>query len=278
MIVNIGISIAVLAAIVFFSRDIEKKNIYFPTRAVEQTPAVIDIAYDDVSFLAGDGVRLSGWFVPPANDRSPVVLFSHGNGGNISHRLESIRIFAGLGMGVFIYDYRGYGTSEGSPTEEGTYKDAKAAYEYLIKDRTIASDRIVLFGESLGGAISIDLASEVPVGAVITLGAFSSIAEMARQVYPFIPKQLIDRFLKIRYDSVSKIGAVRPPKLIVHAADDDIIPFRQGVALFRAAREPKSFLEIRGDHNSAVIADSGTFVDGVQKFLARHGLLSDDVS
>ena len=149
----LGVYIGLVSILATFQSHL----LYFPYRTLSQTPAAVGLAYEDVSFQAADGVVLSGWFVPSQRARG-VLLFCHGNAGNMSHRLDSLQIFHRLGLSTFIFDYRGYGRSEGQPTEQGTYLDAEAAWTYLVHTRQLAPTEIIVFGRSLGGAIAAWLA------------------------------------------------------------------------------------------------------------------------
>ena len=175
-----------LAAMVFVSQS---RLVYYPQRGIIATPGQIGLSYDAVTFEAADGVRLSGWFVPAEAPRG-VILFCHGNAGNISHRLESIRVFHRLGLSTFIFDYRGYGQSEGRPTEQGTYLDAEAAWRYLVQERRVAPTEIIVFGRSLGGAIAAWLAQDHTPRALIVESTFTSVRDMASHLYPFLPAEM----------------------------------------------------------------------------------------
>jgi fermentation-respiration switch protein FrsA (DUF1100 family) len=236
----------------------EKKLIYFPYRELDLTPADLRLSFEDVTLRAEDGLRLHGWFLP-VPDASHAVLLCHGNAGNISHRLDrALLLQSKLKLSVFLFDYRGYGKSEGSPDEEGTYLDGRAAYQYLT-DRGIAPDGIVLFGESLGAAIAVQLALEKPAAALVLESPFTSIRDMATAAYPFLP---LGRLVRTRYDNLAKISSIKTPLLILHGKRDRIVPFEQGERLFRAAPEPKRFFAIAdADHNDTFLSgDEGYWV------------------
>lgn len=237
-----------------------------PSRAIEATPDAIGLGHETVRFTAADGVRLHGWFVPVWQARA-TLLFCHGNAGNISHRLDSIRLFHDLGLNVLIFDYRGYGQSGGRPSEKGSYRDADAAWDHLVNRRRIAPARIVIFGRSLGAAIAADLASRTKPAAVILESAFTTIPDMAAALYPWLPARLLSRY---RYDNRAKIGHIRSPLLIVHGRDDEIIPFSHGRQLFTLANDPKHFLALSGGHNDAQQTSRQVYMEGLQAFLARH--------
>ena len=244
----------------------QPKFVYFPYPDLAATPADAGLEYEDVNLVTSDQLRINGWFVPHTGSRA-TLLFLHGNGGNISHRLDKLLIFNRLGLSVFIIDYRGYGTSEGSPSEQGTYLDAAAAWDYLTKDRKIPGNRIILYGESLGGAVAAWLADRQKAGALILESTFTSVGDMGKHYYPYLPVKLLAR---IKYPTLDRIHAVRCPVLVIHSMADDIVPYTQGRKLFDAAREPKSFLEITGDHNNGFIQSGRTYSNGINEFLTRN--------
>lgn len=237
-----------------------------PGRALDATPQDAGFSFEEVSIATSDGVQLHGWFVPAEQSRA-TVLFLHGNAGNISHRLDSIAIFRELGLDTLIIDYRGYGQSEGTPGEQGTYLDAQAAWDYLVSDRGIAPGRIVIFGRSLGGAVAAWLAVENTAAAVIIESCFTSALDMARRLYPFMPVRLITR---LKYPVIEYVGRLKIPLLIIHSHDDEIMPFFMGQALFEAAAGPKAMLELSGDHNYGFLLNRDRYVAGLRDFTDRH--------
>jgi len=261
-------SLFFLIFLVFFLilviRHIESRSIFFPMKGMP--PLTGDaLAHEEVSFETSDGKKLHGWFVPASSNKvTSMILFLHGNAGNMGHRWEKIRILHNLGASIFIFDYRGYGQSEGNPSEAGIYKDVEAAYAYLIK-RDIKSESIVVYGESIGGAFAVDLAVKKAVKALIIEDTFTSIPAMVHRAIPFIPTFI----LATRLDSLSKISKVHVPKLIFHSIDDEIIPFEMGKALFAAADQPKDFVHLRGGHNTAFLDDFETYRGGLKKFLGE---------
>jgi len=254
--------IVAFVSLFIYSRYIEKCNLYIPYREIEATPAAIGLYFEEVSFKSDDKTTLNGWFIPNKKAKD-TILFFHGNGGNISHRLEKIAILHNLGLNLFIFDYRGYGKSQGSPSEKGLYKDGEAAYEYLIKQRSIPPNNIILYGESLGGAIAIDLAKDNKVKALITENLFSSIKDITKIKYPLIPYFMFQS----RFDSLSKIKDIETPKLIIHSADDEITPFYLGEKLFQQAMPPKEFLKMRGGHNTAFVDSKEVCKSAIRSFL-----------
>lgn len=233
-----------------------------PGRELAATPGTIGLEYEDVSLETGDGVGVHGWFVPGSSLR--VLLYFHGNAGNISHRLASIKDFHELGLSVLIIDYRGYGQSGGKPTERGLYRDAAAAWQYLATDRGLSPDDIIVFGRSLGGSVASWLAVEKNPAALIVDSAFTSVPDIGQETYPWLPVRLLARF---RHPTREYVANAACPVLVVHSRDDEIIPFHHGEAIFSVANEPKTFLEIRGGHNDAHSTSAAAYRDGVHAFI-----------
>lgn len=236
-------------------------------RELVASPADIGLAYESVRIDTEDGVALHGWFVPARAARG-TLLFFHGNAGNISHRLDSLRIFHGLDLDVLIIDYRGYGRSGGRPDEAGTYRDAQAAWRYLLERRGGRPQRVVLFGRSLGASVAAWLAArgahgEGPAGLILE-SAFTSVPELAADLYPWLPAR---RLARLNYDTRAYLAGVTCPVLVVHSRDDEIIPYAHGRALHAAAPDPKAFLELRGGHNEGFLASGADYVSGLRAFL-----------
>lgn len=250
--------IVCLALFVFQSR-----LLYHPQRELVANPGNIGLAYEDVFLTTGDGVRIHGWYVPAEAERH-VLLFFHGNAGNISHRLETLRIFNGLGLSVLIIDYRGYGRSDGTISERGSYADARAALDYVTGELNVPSERVIYFGRSLGSAVAIELATHQAPEALIAESVFPSVPDMARRYYPLLPVRWLARF---RYDSVPRVASLACPKLFIHSRGDDVMPFALAERLVAVAAEPKTFLEIQGDHNSGFLTSGVVYVDGLARFL-----------
>ena len=260
--------LAALPALWLLLRRFERHQMYYPTRPLEATPDQAGMEYEDLRLTAADGVRLHGWWIPAGADRG-TVLFCHGNAGNISHRLDSVAVFHRLGLNVLIFDYRGFGWSEGTPDEEGTYRDAEAAYRHLREERGIDPDRIVIFGRSLGGAVAVELAGRVEAAGLIAESTFTSTVEMGKLIYPFLPIRLM---VRNRYDSLSKVGSLNLPSLFIHSPDDELVPFDHGRRLYRAAAEPREFLAIRGGHGDGFLVSGETYAAGIDSFLKNIGL------
>ncbi len=233
-----------------------------PGRTLVATPERMGLDYEDVAFEAEDGVTLHGWFLPAQAERG-TLLFFHGNAGNISHRLDSLRIFHDLDYSVFIIDYRGYGRSEGRPSEEGLYADARAAWDYLVSERGIDPERIVAFGRSLGAAVAACLARERRLGGLILESGFTSVPDLGADLYPWLPVRWLAR---LEYDARACVAEVDVPVLVVHSPDDEIIPFHHGEALAEAAGA--ELLRIRGDHNTGFLRSGDLYRRGLDRFLA----------
>jgi uncharacterized protein len=248
-------------------RIFESRLIYFPgaERILTPPPPSLTLPIERIEFTAEDGVRLVGWIMP-GSPGDFWLLISHGNAGNLS-QFDRPKHYAGLhrlGLNLLAFDYRGYGESEGFPTEAGLYRDADAAYRYLIDKRGVPADRIILFGHSLGSAVAIDLASRVPSAGLIVEGAFTSAVNRGQEIYPYIPVRWVARS---RFASLEKIARVTVPKLFLHADRDEVIPISHGRRLFAAAAPPKSFVQLRGTHGDAFDADSSTYFGSIQQFV-----------
>jgi len=234
-----------------------------PGRELLAAPDTVGLDYEDITLETSDGVSVHGWFVP--GDSSRVLLYFHGNAGNISHRVYSVRDFHDLGLSVFIIDYRGYGKSAGKPSERGLYRDGQAAWQYLTEDRGIAHENIILFGRSLGGSVASWLAAREKPGALIVESSFTSVPDIARDVYPWLPVRWLSR---LRHSTRDEVAKATCPVLVVHSRDDEIIPFHHGETIYDAANEPKQFLEIRGGHNDGHAVSATVYGNGIQDFLA----------
>ncbi|MEY6433494.1 alpha/beta hydrolase [Thioalkalicoccus limnaeus] len=240
--------------------------VFMPHSRIHATPGDWRMSYEDVWFTATDGVELHGWYIPAPVPRG-TLLFLHGNAGNISHRRDSIAIFRRLGLNVFILDYRGYGQSRGAPSERGLYADALGAWIYLTEERGIPADDIVIFGRSLGAIVATHLASQVDSRALIVESGFTSAADMARHSFPVLSSLV---FLRFDFDAVGRIAHVDAPVLVLHSPDDEIIPYELGRKLYAAAREPKEFVALRGDHNSGFLRSQPAYEQSLAAFLANH--------
>ncbi|HLE45020.1 MAG TPA: alpha/beta hydrolase [Methylomirabilota bacterium] len=242
---------------------VERSLIYYPTRRLEATPAEVGLAFEDVRVTAEDGVGLHGWYVP--GPRAVTLLWCHGNAGNISHRLENLRLMRErLGVGVLLFDYRGYGLSEGTPSETGTYLDARAVRGWLA--RRAPGAPVVYFGRSLGAAVAARLAAEDPPAALILETPFTSVRAMANATLPGV-----GYLFRTRYDTLGLISRIRVPLLILHGDADEVVPFHHGRAVFEAAREPKRFVRIPGArHNDTYVVGGAPYWQAWGSFLAAY--------
>lgn len=236
---------------------------FYPLAELVETPASWGMPYENIGLIAEDNVRLHGWFIPHS-EASHTLLFLHGNGGNISHRGESLRIFHRLGLNILIVDYRGYGKSEGTPDEAGLYRDAQAAWDYLTQQRQFKPEQIIVFGRSLGGAVATQLASQNRPAALILESTFSSARDMARYLFPLLSQVV---WLRYRFDSESMITQVDSPILFLHSPQDEIIPYQLGMKLYEAAPQPKQFIELRGDHNSGFMQSMPQYEQQLRLFI-----------
>jgi len=262
MLKNLIYLIIFLITVFLYIRYMEYRSLYFPMRHLQVLPDTVGLSFEDLNFMTRDGKKLNGWFLSN-KDSTYMLLFCHGNGGNMSHRIEKLLILHHLGFEIFIFDYRGYGKSEGRPSERGLYQDSQAAYDYLVLERHIRPERIILYGESLGGAIAVDLVARKKVKALITEEAFSSTSDMTKVIFPFLPSFLVFQ----RYDSLSKIKKIYIQKLIIHSINDEIVPFKLAEKLFAAAAEPKTFLKLTGSHNTAFLDSDNLYREGISSWL-----------
>ena len=267
MLGRISLVILIFSFFIFaYLRYFETRGIYYPTKEIILTPTNAGLKYEDVVFTTENDLRLNGWFIPSQNPRGSLI-FCHGNAGNISHRIEIIEIFNKLNLNVFIFDYRGYGKSQGSPSEQGLYQDAQAAYKYLLSRRDIDKEAIVVYGKSIGANVAIDLASKVNAAALISESGFTSAYEMGRRLFPYLPIKWI---ITTKFDALAKIKDITTPKLIIHSRDDEIIPFKLGRRLFEAAAEPKEFYQMQGTHNEAVFLAKQEYSLNLDHFLSKY--------
>jgi len=264
MLIQIGVVLLItylaFAAVLYV---MQPKFLYSPEREVFSTPDELGLDFEDVVFKSADGLDLSGWYIPAKNPKL-TLLFCHGNGGNMAHRLDSINIFHNLGLNCFIFDYRGYGNSQGKPGEEGTYIDAMAAYKWLTEEKNIPAEDIIIFGRSLGGSIAAQLASKVEAGALIVESAFTSYVDIGKEYYPYMPVRWFARF---GYKTIDYIKEVRCPVMLIYSGNDEIVPFKFGLKLYEAANEPKEFIEIFGGHNDCFLTSGEIYTEVWGKWL-----------
>ena len=262
---------AIAAYIVFgmYIYFMQSRLIFYPDmlgRNLVATPESIGLAYQNIEFVTEDNIKLHGWFIPDKEAKA-TLLFFHGNVGNISHRLNLIKFFHQMELNVFIIDYRGYGKSEGKITEEGTYKDAEAAWTYLRQIQHIREKQIIIFGRSLGASIATWLASRHTPAALIIESGFSSAVSMGQRLYPFLPVRWLTQF---KYNTLQYVKTVSCPVMVAHSRNDEIIPYDEGRKIFEAAPEPKKFFEMRGGHNDGFITSGTSYVKALKSFINKY--------
>jgi fermentation-respiration switch protein FrsA (DUF1100 family) len=248
--------------------SLENWFLFHPTKASAEwlpPPAGLDVR--DVELTSADGTRLHAWwFTPPGWEPGRgAVLYCHGNAGNLSHRGESLRLWAQeMGQAVLLFDYPGYGRSAGRPTEAGCYAAGEAAYDWLTARQKVRPQDVILYGGSLGGAIATELASRHPFRALVLMAAFTSFADMAQKTFPWLPARWL---VRNKLDNVTKIARCRGPVFIAHGTADTLVPFGHGQRLYAVACEPKRFYEMVGhDHNDGA---------GPEFFAALRGFLAE---
>jgi uncharacterized protein len=260
----IGVLLAPFAFYMLF-RWFEHQQVYQPSTRLQANGDVLRRPFEDVWFQ--DRPKLNGWFFP-ANTNSPrahlAVLICHGNAGNISHRLDLYGLLLATGVNVFAFDYRGYGRSEGKPSETGTYQDAESAHSWLVA-RGFAGTNIIALGESLGGGIASELALRLPLGGLVLQSTFTSILDIGKELFPWLPVRIM---ATIKYDTRSKLPKINVPVLVIHGPGDSIIPFHHAEQNFAAANEPKLFWKLAGDHNDPLTTERANYLNGFEKHLA----------
>ncbi|WP_232300493.1 alpha/beta hydrolase [Desulfonatronovibrio magnus] len=243
----------------------QHRMIYIPFSQIESDPEQIGLSYQEV-YLDSQGKEIHGWFIPAENERG-VILFCHGNAGNISHRLQTISIFNSLNMSTFIFDYQGYGKSSGRPGEKATYQDALAAWTYLTETRNIQENRIFIFGRSLGGAVAAELGARKSPAGIVLESTFTSVPDLGSELFRFLPVRLLSRF---KYNTLEKVESFSAPVKIIHSQDDEIIPFHHGRTLYKASPEPRYFTEISGGHNTGFMESIEEYTMALDEFFERY--------
>lgn len=246
-------------------RFLEHRMTFVPSRAHDTDPSELRRPFEDLTLTTADHVRLHAWFFP-ADESAPrrrhVFLIAHGNGGNISHRLGLAAALLRTGASVLLFDYRGYGRSDGVPGEQGTYRDAEAALAWL-RERGFVSTDVIAYGESLGGGVAAELATRHPLAGLVLQSTFTSTPDLGKELFPWLPVHALAHY---RYETLRKLPQVNAPVLVLHSRVDSIVPFAHGERNFAAAREPKLFVELAGDHNDPIEQEPG-FGGALQRFL-----------
>ena len=256
----------VIVGIFSYVRFLQEKSIFLPSTELIASPLDYNIPFEDIYIQSQDNVRIHAWFIESSRSTQEVLLFLHGNTGNISMRMRDIKLFyEQLGVDILIVDYRGYGQSQGKPSEEGVYQDAIASYDYLVSQKGYEGKNIVVYGQSLGGAVAVDLASKREVGYLIVDSSFSNLQDVARIRYPFLPVF----FMSIKMDSLKKIRGIQSPKLILHNPEDTVVPFVLGVKLYEQAMDPKEFMRVGGVHKKLSRDQENQFISGIRRFIKK---------
>jgi fermentation-respiration switch protein FrsA (DUF1100 family) len=244
---------------------LERLFVYYPTREVLATPGDVGLDYQDIEFVTEDHLKIHGWFVPCEGATGTLLIF-HGNAGNIGDRIAWIEMLHQLGVHVFMIDYRGYGKSDGKPFEEGLYRDARAAYHWWEKERQPKGEKLVLFGESLGGAVAVNLAAKVSPAGLILQSTFTSARDMAKNMFLI---GMLHRFTGVHFDSAKAMKHVQCPKLIIHGTKDTTVPFDLGKRLFDLAPAPKSFFTVpEAGHNDLIWIAGTEYTRQLKTFLS----------
>ena len=259
------ILLLVFIVIVFFFYRFQDRLIFRPYKEIERTPADIDLVFKNINIKTQDSKSIHAWYIERKNPKG-VVLFCHGNAGNISHRLDRIELLRKNSYSILIFDYRGYGESESKPDEKGLYNDALSCYQYLVRNLKVKPEDIIIWGCSLGGAVASYVASQKECRFLVLESSFTSISELAKKLYPFLP---VKTMLKYTFNTEKHVKSLEVPVLIFHSPEDDLVPFSMGRRLFESAPEPKEFLSIKGSHNDSFYLSRFDILDTLEDFNKR---------
>lgn len=265
LVVKVAVLLGLLALFFYSLRSLEDRTLYYPEKGLDATPRAYGWTFEDLRLKTEDGVEVHGWYIP--GTKPFVLLLAHGNAGTISHRLNKAALLRRTGAGLLLFDYRGYGQSAGRPSEQGTYRDAEAAYRYLTETKGIPADHVFFYGESLGCAVALEMALRHPGAGVILESPFTSTVDMGKLVFPWLPVKWLVRH---HYDNLLKIPKLTSPLLLMHSPQDEIVPFHMGQRLFQAAPDPKTFLELKGGHNEGYMDTGERYVSAVKAFVERE--------
>lgn len=256
------------SALIVAIRSQQRRLIYFPSRDPVPSATTLLPGGRDVVLEVDDGKRLGAWYLPAAGDqRRPGAVVFNGNGGDRSGRAQLAVGLSRLGLSVLLFDYRGYGGNPGSPSEKGLAADARAAQAWLAAQPEVDPDKIVYFGESLGAAVAIGLATERSPAALVLRSPFTSLADVARVHYPWLP---VGRLLIDRYPSIDRIGSLAAPVMIIAGDRDDIVPEPLSKKLYEVASDPKRYLLVPGTgHNDPELVDGDRMLEEVGRFLSE---------
>jgi fermentation-respiration switch protein FrsA (DUF1100 family) len=260
----IAAALGLYALLCFAAWLFQDRLVFYPGGPPVRDPRSVGLAFEALRPRTADGLELDAWWIPAAEPRGAVIV-SHGNAGSIEGRLHIAHAFHALGLGVLLYDYRGYGRSAGRPSERGLYLDAEAAWQVLVEQLGVAPERLLIYGESLGGAVAVELAARRPAAGLILESSFSSLPAVGARAYPYLPVRLLARS---RFDSLAKIGALALPVLVIHSPEDEVVPFAHGEALRAAAGGSTRRVQSSGGHNAGgfpmreeLVREVGAFVD-----------------
>lgn len=262
LIIGVG---AIYLGIMLLMFLFQKHLVFHPSKNIHSTPGEFGQQYEDIIIETEDGIQLHGWFLPAENDDRTIILF-HGNAGNIADRVYLLNSLNELGLNILIFDYRGYGQSDGSPDEDGLYADGRAVWNYLTEKKDIDPTKIILFGRSLGSAVAIKLATERSAGALLLDAPFTSGADVGADVYPWLPVHLL---MKYEFANAERIRSISIPVLIAHSRTDRVIPYHHGEKLFELANEPKQFVELEGRHGAG-FDERRHYFESIQRFINQH--------
>lgn len=244
----------------------QKQIIFIPGREIFRTPKDEGLEFEDIDLKTPDGLTLNAWYIPNHHAEKS-ILFCHGNAGSLSSRIDTINLLHEMGFSLFIFDYRGYGISEGTASEQGCYIDSETALAYMVDELRIPQENIIIWGRSLGGPIAAYIAARGDFYATVLESTFTSIRDMAVHKFKILPTFIMTRF---RFPTVEYVKQIKSPTLIVHSPDDEIIPYYMGERLFEAASSPKKFLALRGSHNCCYFDSIDIYKKGVLDFLSRQ--------
>lgn len=262
--VFLALAYVVVTIFMYFYQD---KMVFVPTRNSVMTPDEFGIKFEEVSLRVSEQDSIHGWYFP-VDSSAPTILFCYGNAGNKSRRMISIQFFIEQGLNLVIFDYRGYGQSDGKPGETNCYDDVERVYRWLVDEKKISPKKIIIFGRSLGGAIAIELATRVECAGLIVESSFTSIPDMSRLMFPYM---FTDQLTKNKFDSIKKIKSVECPLLVTHSVEDDLIPFSMGRKLFEQGAEPKMFFELTGRHNDRDFLRDSAYIQTIKEFVQNTG-------
>ncbi len=256
-------TIILYIGIVLYFYFFQSHFVYHPKKNIFNTPDALGLEFEDIKYTAPGKSTITGWFIPTKNAKY-TMLYCHGNAGNIATHLDHIYAISKIGVNIFIFDYQGYGNTAGKPSEENTYQDAETAWAFLIKEKKISPNNIIIYGHSLGGAIASKLATTQPAKGLILEGSFTDIIEIGQELYPYLP---IKKLCYFKYNSKHNLASIKYPVLIIHSKDDEVIPYKHGEMLYKIANNPKSLLKLAGSHDETYVVSRFKYRNGIAKYL-----------